>query len=153
MTRATLISTLARVFCGAVFLIHGTPKIFNLEGTATFFAENFGLPGWLVVPIAILEFFGGILLIAGFVTRILAGLFMAEMAGAALFVHRAAGWDVFEGGYEYNIALILLLLAVLLIGPGPLSVDGALGWGRARAGREAETVENGTELEREDFGP
>lgn len=151
MTRATLVSTLARLFCGAVFLIHGTPKIFNLEGTAMFFAENFGMPGWLSVPIAVLEFFGGILLIAGFLTRILAGLFMVEMAGAALFVHRAAGWDVFEGGYEYNIALILLLLVVLLIGPGPLSVDRAFGWSRVRADRRAETLEPGPELETEGF--
>ncbi len=146
MTRATLVSTLARVFCGAVFLIHGTPKIFNLEGTAMFFADNFGVPGWLSVPVAVLEFFGGILLIAGFLTRILAGLFMVEMAGAA-FVNRAHGWDFMQGGYEYNIALILLLLGVLLIGPGPFSVDGALGWGRARAGREAEPLEPESDLE------
>lgn len=147
MTRATLVSTLARIFCGAVFLIHGTPKIFNLAGTANFFSDNFGVPGWLSVPIAVLEFFGGILLIAGFLTRILAGLFMFEMAGAALFVHRAAGWDVFRGGYEYNIALILLLLGVALLGPGPFSVDRAVGWAGGRAGREAEPLEPGPDLE------
>ncbi|MGH7564137.1 MAG: DoxX family protein, partial [Gemmatimonadota bacterium] len=128
-------------------LIHGTPKIFNLEGTAMFFADNFGVPGWLSVPVAILEFFGGILLIAGFLTRILAGLFMVEMAGAALFVNRAHGWDVMQGGYEYNIALILLLFGVLLIGPGPFSVDRALGWGRGRADREAEPLEPAPDLE------
>ena len=129
MKRAHVLSTLARIFCGIVFVMHGMPKIFNLQGTAMWFANEIGLPGWLVVPIAILEFFGGILLIAGFVSRILAGLFILEMAGAALFVHRAAGWDVFAGGYEYNIALIILLLAVILLGPGPLSVDARLGWG------------------------
>ena len=140
MTRATLVSTLNRVFCGVVFLIHGTPKIFNLQGTGNFFA-NVGLPGWLAIPIAVLEFFGGILLIAGFMSRALAALFMLEMAGAALFVHRAAGWDVFEGGYEYNIALILLLLGVALIGSGPVSVDGMIGWRRGRAERGVETLE------------
>lgn len=141
MTRATLVSTLARIFCGAVFLVHGTPKIFNLAGTATFFADNFGVPGWLSVPVAVLEFFGGILLIAGFLTRILAAAFTLEMAGAALFVHRTAGWDVFHGGYEYNIALILLLFVVLLIGPGSFSVDRMIGWRRGRAERAGETVE------------
>ena len=146
MTRVRLVSTLARVFCGAVFLIHGAPKIFDLKEAVNFFV-SVHVPGWLAIPVAVLEFFGGILLLAGFVTRILAGLFMIEMAGAALFVHRAAGWDVFGGGYEYNIALILLLLAVLLIGPGPLSVDGAIGWGRRRRPEPEPVFEPVTETE------
>ena len=146
MTRATLVSTLNRIFCGVVFLIHGTPKIFNLQGTGNFFV-NVGLPGWLAIPIAVLEFFGGILLIAGFMSRTLAALFMLEMAGAILFVHRTAGWDVFEGGYEYNIALILLLLGVALIGPGPFSLDRMIGWRRDRAERVTEPLEPGPDLE------
>ena len=126
MTRESWISTLARVFCGIVFLVHGTPKILNLEGTSMFFSENFGVPGWIAIPVAILEFFGGILLIAGLLTRVLASLFVLEMIGAVLFVHFGRGWDVFEGGYEYNIALILLLGTVIAFGAGPISVDGAI---------------------------
>ena len=126
MTRHHWISTLARVFCGLVFIIHGYPKIMNLAGTSMFFSENFGIPGWLAVPIAILEFFGGILLVAGFGARILSLMFIFEMLGAMLFVHLARGWDVFQGGFEYNLALIILLLTVLLLGAGPLSVDGAI---------------------------
>ena len=146
MARAALVSTLNRIFCGVVFLIHGTPKIFNLEGAANFFA-NVGVPAWLSVPIAVLEFFGGILLIAGFLTRVLAAAFILEMTGAALFVHRTAGWDVFQGGYEYNIALILLLVGVALIGPGPFSVDRMIGWRRDRAERVAEPLEPRPDLE------
>jgi putative oxidoreductase len=126
MTREHWIATLARVFCGIVFLVHGTPKILNLEGTAMFFSHNFGVPAWLAIPIAILEFFGGILLVTGFLTRILAGLFALEMIGAITFVHFRHGWDVFQGGYEFNVALILLLAIVMTIGPGPISIDGAL---------------------------
>jgi putative oxidoreductase len=123
MSRAHWIATLSRVFCGVVFIVHGYPKIMNLAGTSTFFAENFGVPGWVAIPIAILEFFGGILLVAGFATRILSPLFILEMLGAIVFVHFAHGWDIFRGGYEYNLALIILLLAVLLLGSGPVSVD------------------------------
>lgn len=126
MTRESWIATLARVFCGIVFIVHGTPKILNLEGTSVFFAENFGIPGWIAIPIAILEFFGGIVLIAGFLTRVVASLFVLEMLGAMLFVNFSRGWDVFEGGYEYNIALILLLATVMAFGAGPLSVDGRI---------------------------
>jgi putative oxidoreductase len=123
MSRVDWIATLSRVFCGIVFIVHGDPKIMNLAGTSTFFSENFGIPGWVAVPIAILEFFGGMLLVVGLGTRILGALFILEMVGAMIFVNFAAGWDVFEGGYEYNLALIILLLAVVLLGPGPLSVD------------------------------
>jgi putative oxidoreductase len=132
MSRAHWVATLSRVFCGIVFIIHGTPKIMNLAGTSTFFAENFGIPGWAAIPIAILEFFGGILLVTGFLTRILAGLFIIEMIVAAIKVHLPSGFDVFHfgdpmaRGYEYNLALILLLLAVILLGSGPVSVAGAI---------------------------
>jgi len=126
MTRHHWISSLARVFCGLVFIIHGYPKIMNLAGTSMFFSENFGIPGWLAIPIAILEFFGGILLVAGFAARILSIMFIFEMLGAMLFVNFARGWDVFQGGYEYNLALIILLLTVVLLGAGPLSVDAAI---------------------------
>ena len=130
MSRAHWIATLSRVFCGIVFIVHGDPKIMNLSGTSTFFAQNFGIPGWVAVPIAILEFFGGMLLVVGLGTLIVSVLFIVEMLGAMIFVHFRAGWDVFAGGYEYNLALILLLLAVVLLGPGPLSVDRMIG--RAR---------------------
>lgn len=123
MSRVDWVATLSRVFCGIVFIVHGDPKIMNLSGTSTFFAENFGVPGWVAIPIAILEFFGGILLVAGFATRILSSLFILEMLGAMVFVHFGQGWDVFQGGYEYNLALIILLLTVIVIGPGPLSAD------------------------------
>ncbi|HEY7471125.1 MAG TPA: DoxX family protein [Gemmatimonadota bacterium] len=139
MRRSHWIATLARVFCGVVFIVHGYPKIMNLAGTATFFSENVGIPGWIAVPIAILEFFGGILLIAGFASRILAVLFILEMLGAMLFVNFERGWDVFEGGYEYNIALVILLLVLIMLGAGPISVDGAIA--RRRGG---ETVTEGS---------
>src|SRR5687767_3771355 len=132
MTRAHWVSTLSRIFCGLVFFIHGTPKILNLDGARMFF-ENVGIPGALAVPIAILEFGGGILLAAGLLTRVLAALFIVEMFAAGLIVHLSSGWDVFQGGFEYNIALILLLLAVFLLGPGPISVDNAIGLFRARS--------------------
>lgn len=142
MTRPNLVATLARIFCGIVFIVHGTPKIFNLQGAADLFA-GMGFPGWMAIPIAMLEFFGGIVLLVGFVTRILAGLFAIEMAVAAVKVHLPHGFDVYHfgdpmaRGYEYVLALIVLLVAVILLGPGPLSVDGRIGWGRSK---EADVV-------------
>jgi uncharacterized membrane protein YphA (DoxX/SURF4 family) len=141
MSRAHWIATLCRVFCGIVFIIHGTPKILNLQDTSQWFA-GIGFPGWVAVPVAILEFFGGILLVVGFLTRILSGLFIVEMIVAALKVHFPYGFEVFHlgdpvaRGYEYNVALILLLLVVVLLGAGPISIDGAIA-GRKGAGEPA----------------
>lgn len=126
MRRSHWIAILCRVFCGIVFIVHGYPKIMNLAGTSTFFSESVGIPGWLAVPIAILEFFGGILLVVGFASRVLSILFIIEMVCAMYFVHFERGWDVFQGGYEYNVALIILLLSVITLGAGPISIDGAI---------------------------
>jgi putative oxidoreductase len=131
MSRAHWISTLCRVFCGIVFIVHGTPKIMNLEATTGMF-EGMGFPGWMAVPIALLEFFGGILLVVGFLTRILAATFIVEMIVAGIKVHLPHGFDVYHfgdpmaRGYEYVLALVLLLLVVILLGAGPVSIDGAI---------------------------
>ena len=131
MSRAQWVATLGRVFCGIVFIVHGYPKIMNLSATTEAFA-GMGFPGWMTIPIAIFEFFGGIVLLVGFLTRILAALFVAEMLVAGIKVHLPHGFDVYHfgdpmaRGYEYVLALIVLLLGVILLGPGPLSVDGKL---------------------------
>ncbi|HET9334302.1 MAG TPA: DoxX family protein [Gemmatimonadota bacterium] len=147
MSRAHWIATLCRVFCGIVFIVHGTPKIMNLETTTGMF-EGMGVPGWTAVPIALLEFFGGILLVVGFLTRILAATFIVEMVVAGIKVHLPAGFDVyhfgepFARGYEYVLALILLLLVVILLGAGPVSIDGAIA-GRKGAGGDSALGEPG----------
>ncbi|MFN2383247.1 MAG: DoxX family protein [Gemmatimonadota bacterium] len=128
MVRSEWVATLSRVFCGIVFIAHGFPKIMNFEAASQAFA-GMGFPGWMAVPVAIFEFFGGIVLTAGFLTRILAALFAIEMLVAGIMVHLPHGFDVYHfgepmaRGYEYVLALIVLLLAVILLGPGPLSID------------------------------
>ena len=146
MSRAHWIATLCRVFCGIVFIVHGTPKIMNLQDTSQWFT-GIGFPGWVAIPVALLEFFGGILLVVGFLTRILSGLFIIEMIVAAMKVHFPYGFEVFHlgdpmaRGYEYNVALILLLLVVVLLGAGPVSIDGAIA---GRKGPGSAPEERGT---------
>jgi len=145
MSRVSWIATLSRVFCGIVFIVHGTPKIMNLDGASQLFS-GMGFPGWLAVPIAMLEFFGGIMLVTGFLTRILSGLFIVEMIVAGIKVHLPHGFEVYHfgdpmaRGYEYVLALILLLLVVILLGAGPVSIDGAIA---SRRGAEGVPKEGG----------
>ncbi len=125
MAGGTLVSTLSRLFCGLAFVFHGAPKVFNLEATSGFF-ESVGFPSWLAIPVAGLEFFGGIFLLVGFLTRWLSVLFILEMVVAIVAVHLPNGWNVFEGGYEYSLALIVMLIGVIVLGPGSFSIDGQL---------------------------
>ena len=59
MSRPHWISTFCRVFCGIVFVVHGTPKIMNLAATTEMFA-GMGFPGWMAIPIALLFFNAGV---------------------------------------------------------------------------------------------
>jgi uncharacterized membrane protein YphA (DoxX/SURF4 family) len=89
----------------------------------------------VAVLVACIEFGGGILLLAGLLTRWAASLLALEMAVAAYAVHLPNGfflnWRVAPGvghGVEMNLVLIGGLASLLFTGPGALSIDG---WRRA----------------------
>ena len=122
-----------RVFLGLLFFIHGSQKMFGawggagVVGTAAFF-EKFGIfPGlfWAWV-VTIVEFFGGVFLIFGLLTRIAAGLLVIDMLVAVIKVH----WPVFiwlNRGYEFPLTLAVIALTVFFWGPGTASIDKATG--------------------------
>ena len=108
---------------------HGAQKLFGwfggygLQGTGQFFAETLGLkPGVLMAALAGgTEFLGGLLLIAGLLTRI-AGLSLAgTMAVAILTAHSGAFFA--PEGMEYPLTLLLASLTLAIGGGGALSVD------------------------------
>jgi putative oxidoreductase len=122
-----------RVFLGLLFFIHGSQKMFGafggagIAGTAAFF-EKFGIfPGlfWTWV-VTIVEFFGGIFLVFGFLTRIAAGLLVIDMLVAIARVHWP-NFIWFKGGYEFPLTLAVIALTVFFWGPGTASIDKATG--------------------------
>jgi putative oxidoreductase len=72
--------------------------------------------------VAIGEFFGGLGLLVGFLTRFSAAANLVIMLGAIALVHGKNGFFAQGGGYEYNLALIGLLLPLLIAGPGPFAL-------------------------------
>lgn len=83
-----------RIVAGLIFIIHGWGKLFG--GTPgipgfTGYLVTLGVPaaGLFAWVIAILEFFGGIALVLGIGTRLVAGLLTIEMAIAFLLVSRS----------------------------------------------------------------
>ncbi len=116
---------LVRVIVGIIFAAHGAQKMFGAFGGIGLnaFVEMMGPIGYLV---AIGEFFGGLGLVVGFLTRFSAASLIVIMLGAIFMVHGQHGFflgqDPQAAGFEYNLALIGLLLPILIIGPGRYSI-------------------------------
>jgi putative oxidoreductase len=120
-----------RVSLGAIFLLHGLDKfdvgIEMIEGMFT----QWGVPapGVTAPLVAVLEIVGGLALILGAGTRVAAAVLSLVLLGAIFYVKADLGVISTEPmpGAEVDLALLGGLIAVLVIGPGSLSVDGALG--------------------------
>ena len=126
---------LMRATVGLILVPHGAQKLFGwfggygLEGTAGFFAGNLGLePGifWAAL-VGGVEFFGGLFLAVGFLTRPVAAAIAVLMAVALFRVHLGNGFFWTDGGYEYPLMWCLLALGFALRGGGAISIDGRIG--------------------------
>jgi len=132
---------LPRLVVGGLFLGHGTQKLFGwfggqgLDATAQGF-EQLGLrPGRRnAIAAGGAETGGGALLAAGLATPLAASILTATMLTAIHQVHGKQGPWLNDGGYEYNLVLIAAALALAEVGPGGLSLDGALGRERSGSG-------------------
>jgi putative oxidoreductase len=118
-----------RVVVGVIFIAHGAPKIFGgMEGTAGFFG-SLGIPLPIVAAwmISLLEFLGGIALIAGFLVTPISLLLTTHMLIGILLVHAANGFYVVgpeaQGGVEFNLLLGASLLMLVFGGPGLAALD------------------------------
>src|SRR3989344_2052296 len=119
--------TLLRIALGFIFVYHGYLKIFvpgGFKGTVAFFtAIGIPLPVYSALVVSIVEFVGGIFLIAGFLAKWTSMLIMIDMLAALFKVHLKNGFLIVNGGFEFVAALIVALAVILLNGPGSLSLD------------------------------
>ncbi len=115
-----------RIAAGIVFLAHGAQKlfVFGFAGVEASFAHlGIPMPAILGPFVTLLEFVGGIALVAGLMTRWVAILFAIEMAVAVLKVHLANGFFLPQG-FEFAFTMFSLSVALALAGPGPAALDG-----------------------------
>lgn len=120
-SNADLAATLLRVTSGVWFLLHAGLKIFVFTpaGTAGFF-ESIGLPGPLAYLVIAAELLGGLALIAGFKTRIVALALSVVLIGSIYTPHFAAGFFFSNpnGGWEFPAFWAITLWALALLGDG-----------------------------------
>jgi putative oxidoreductase len=117
--------TILRIVVGIVFLVHGYQKLFHMgfHGVAGFFGHaGIPLPMVSAVIVTLVEFVGGIMLVAGTGVRIAAALNAVDMAVAVLFVHLKHGFGAQNGGFEYPLTLLAATLCLALAGGGMFSL-------------------------------
>ncbi|HET6349730.1 MAG TPA: DoxX family protein [Candidatus Krumholzibacteria bacterium] len=126
--------TLLRVVLGVVMMAHGSQKLLGLfggygyEGTIGFF-HGMGISTFVGTLVIIGEFFGGLGLVTGFLTRLSAAGVAAVMAGAVYMVHFPNGffmnWFGQQAGEGYEFHLLVLAMTVMLAvrGGGWASAD------------------------------
>ena len=125
-----------RIIVGVIFAAHGAQKLlgaFGGDGLAATVEKMGG--GVLPYLVTIGEFFGGVGLILGFLTRFSAASLIVIMIGAIAMVHGKNGFFQIQGGFEYNLALIGLLVPILLCGAGRFSIGRLFLPKSARTGR------------------
>jgi putative oxidoreductase len=116
-----------RIGLAVVFIAHGAQKVFGafggpglagwIQGSA-----GLGIPAPLAYLAAFTELLGGIALLVGGFSRIAAIGIAITMAVATVKVHLPNGFFLAKMGYEYNLTLILMALAIAIAGPGRLAL-------------------------------
>jgi len=117
---------LLRIAVGTIFILHGKQKLygFGFAGVTDAFTHmGVPLPGIMGPFVALLEFFGGIALVLGLLTRLFAFGFTIAMLVAILLVQLKNGFS----HYELEFLLCVSSVALLLMGGGDFSVEGLLG--------------------------
>ena len=134
-------AALLRAVLGVIFVMHG---LFALRGlgpeVAAGYIVRMGYPAWLGPALAwyliLVHGLGGLLMIVGLWTRVVALLQIPIMASAFFLLHLAqgffmsatlidspAGLHAIPAGYEYSLLVLAATLALCLLGPGACSVD------------------------------
>jgi len=129
-TEQSLSTLPLRLLAGVIFTAHGAQKLFawfggyGLEGTGQWM-ESIGLaPGYLMALMAgSAEFFGGLLLIIGLLTRPTSFVLAITMIVAIFTVHIDNGLFMSNNGYEFALSLLAITLALFIQGGGKYSVD------------------------------
>ena len=121
--------TVLRLILGATFIAHGAQKLFvmGLPAISGGFAQmGIPRPGFFGPFVSLVEFFGGIAIVLGLLTRLTSLGLAVNMIVAMLAVHLKNGFFN-PNGVEFPLALFGMSVALMAMGAGAFSVDALLG--------------------------
>src|SRR5689334_15883986 len=131
-------TTILRLVLGVIFFAHGAQKMlgwfggYGFSGTMGFFTNVMHIPAVFAFLAIAAEFFGGLGLIFGFLTRIAAFGISVNMLVAIATVHGAMGffmnWTGAQKGegFEYHMLVLAMTAFLMIRGAGALSIDRAI---------------------------
>ncbi len=140
-------TAIVRLVLGVIFFAHGAQKMlgwfggYGFTGTMGFFTGVMHIPALFAVLAITAEFFGGLGLIFGFLTRIAALGISFNMIVAVAMVHQHFGffmnWTGAQKGegYEYHLLVLAIATFLMIHGAGGASIDWMLSSSAARARR------------------
>ncbi len=117
-----------RVVTGLVFAMHGYQKFFSMgiPGVTGFFGGmGVPIPHLFAILISTLELAGGIALVLGLFTQLVAIPLAIDMMTAIVLFHAKNGFFV-PKGIEFVLMLMTACIALALAGPGAFSIDHTL---------------------------
>lgn len=130
---------ISRLALGFTIFPHGAQKLlgmfggYGFNGTMGFLTGQMHLPYIIALLVILIEFFGSLFLIFGFLTRLAAIGFIGLYAGVVFTVHAANGFFMNWGmqtnkgeGWEFFILLFGLAIISLILGGGKASIDAAI---------------------------
>ena len=128
-------TTVLRLVLGVIFFAHGAQKAlgwfggYGFTGTMGFFTGAMRIPALFAFLAIVAEFFGGLGLIFGLLTRVASFGILANMVVAVTMVHRHFGffmnWTGAQKGegYEYHFLVLAITAFLMIHGAGAASVD------------------------------
>ncbi len=124
---------LVRLTAGGFLLIHGMQKVFGttISAFATNSLSRRGIEPALPLAYAVwfIETIGALCLMLGLFTRLFAGMAFVHMLVIVFVAQWPSGfpWNRPGGGWEYPAFWGLIILAILIRGGGPYSLDRWIG--------------------------
>lgn len=131
-------TAIVRLVLGVIFFAHGAQKMlgwfggYGFSGTMGFFTGMMHIPALFAFLAIAAEFFGGLGLIFGFLTRIAALGISCNMIVAVTMIHHQFGffmnWTGAQKGegYEYHLLVLAVTVFLMIRGAGMASIDRAL---------------------------
>lgn len=128
-------TSVVRLTLGIVFFAHGAQKMlgwfggYGFHGTMAFFTQMVHIPAPFAILAIAAEFFGGLGLIFGFLTRIAAFGIFSNMVVAIAMIHHNFGffmnWTGMQKGegFEYHLLTIAVAILLMIRGAGGASID------------------------------